>query len=333
MTAPAAVEPDPGLFGSWWGSARPVTRVVVVLLGIVLVVNVLGAGLGAVVGGEPGGPSGSSYATAGDGVAAWSDLLVVRGVAVDALRDPLGEATVDPDATLLVVEPEDAPGPAALGTLASHLEAGGRVVLVGRSGADYASALVGIDLGWTSDGSTAPPAGPGGRLAGLDDLQGEGRGALLHAAPLSVEAGADDRAVVASAGGLTVVADPSLLWNRTLADGDNAALALTLAGPGPVVFAEAEHGFGRASGLSAVPGRWRLALAGAVVAVLLGFWSYGPRLGPAEVADRRLPPPRHAYVEAVGAALARQPAAATSPARPSRPRPSPASPSPPQEDP
>lgn len=319
MTAPAALDPDPGLFGTWWTTSRPVTKVVVVLLAVVLGVNVLAAGLGAVVGGEPGGPTGSSYATAGDGVAAWSDLLEVRGVDVAALRDPLGEASIPADATVVVVSPEDAPDQPGTLALARHLEAGGRVVLVGGAGADYATALLGTDLGWTSSGTRSPAPAADGPYAGLA-LEGEGRGVLLFPHDLSVEVGTPDRAVVVAVAGLTVVADPSLLWNRTLADADNAALALTLAGPGPVLFAEAEHGFGRATGLDAVPARWRLAALGALLAVLVGFWCVGPRLGPAEVTDRRLPPPRHAYVEAIGAALARMPARDTARPPPSAPQ-------------
>lgn len=290
---------------TWWGEARPATRVVVVVLGILLGVNVVAALLGEVVGGEPGGPDGSSFATGDDGVAAWSDLLEVRGVDVAALREPLGEAGLPADATVVVVDPEDAPTPEALGALAAHLAGGGRVVAVGPAGAGYASALLGHDLGWSTGGTTSPRPTADGPLAGLDDLRGEGRGAFRTPGPTTVVAGPVAEAAVVTAGGLVAVADPTLLWNRHLAEGDNAALAVTLAGPGPVRFAEAEHGFGAARGLDAVPVRWRLASAGLVVAVLVGFWSVGQRLGPPEVADRPLPPPRHAYVDAVGAALSR----------------------------
>ncbi|HMJ76655.1 MAG TPA: hypothetical protein VK507_11825, partial [Iamia sp.] len=82
-------------------------------------------------------------------------------------------------------------------------------------------------------------------------------------------------------------------------------LAVVLAGQGPVAFAEAEHGYGAARGIGAIPGRWRAAAIGLIVATLLGFWSVGQRLGPPEATDRSLPPPRRAYVDALAAALAR----------------------------
>jgi hypothetical protein len=129
--------------------------------------------------------------------------------------------------------------------------------------------------------------------------------------------------VVVSAGGLVAVADPTLVQNAHLAEGDDAALAVVLAGPGPVAFAEAEHGYGASRGLDAVPGRWRATAIGLIGATLLGFWSVGQRLGPAEATDRRLPPPRRAYVDALAAGLAHRSRSAETPARPDSHRPLP----------
>lgn len=308
---------------SWWGRVGPVKRVVTVVVGLVVGLNVVLAALDSVIGSDPGGPTGSSFATGDDGVAAWSDLLRVRAAHVGALREPLAEAELPDGGTVVLVEPEDGPTPDGLSALAAHLGAGGRVVTVGATGATWAGALVGSDLGWQPDGTTRPaPAGT--LLVGLDDLRGAGAGAFAPPGPgVTVEAGPADAPVVVSAGGLVAVADPTLLQNARLADGDNAALAVVLAtatgatapaasGPpeadGPparVAFAEAEHGYGAARGLDAVPGRWRATAVGLVLATLLGFWSVGQRLGPAEATDRPMPPPRRAYVDALGAALAR----------------------------
>jgi hypothetical protein len=81
------------------------------------------------------------------------------------------------------------------------------------------------------------------------------------------------------------------------------------------VFAEGAHGFGEASGLGAIPGRWQAALVGLTLAALLGLIAAGRRLGPPEEADRPLPPPRREYVDAVAVSLARtnQPAQALGP--------------------
>jgi hypothetical protein len=323
---------------SWWGRVGPVKRVVTVVVGLVVGLNVVLAALDSVIGSDPGGPTGSSFATGDDGVAAWSDLLRVRAADVEALREPLADADLPGGGTVVLVEPEDGPTPDGLSALAAHLGAGGRVVTIGATGATWAGALVGSDLGWQPDGTTRPaPAGT--LLAGLDDLRGAGAGSFAPPGPgVTVEAGPADAPVVVSAGGLVAVADPTLLQNAHLADGDNAALAVVLttapaaSGPpaagGPparVAFAEAEHGYGAARGLDAVPGRWRATAVGLVLATLLGFWSVGQRLGPAEATDRLLPPPRRAYVDALAAALARTPAPAPEPATASPEDPGPVS--------
>ena len=87
---------------------------------------------------------------------------------------------------------------------------------------------------------------------------------------------------------------------------DDAAFALGVAGPGrPVAFLESVHGFGRASGWGAMPGRFKgalvlLGLAGAALVL-----ARGRRLGPAQPAGRALAPPRAAYAEGLAGALAR----------------------------
>lgn len=249
MTAVDA--PDRGGPFGWWSRIGPVKRVVTVVVVLAVGVNVALAALDSVVGSDPGGPTGSSYATGDDGVAAWSDLLQVRGIEVEALRRPVGEADLPAGGTVVLVEPADGPTPEGVGALAEHLAAGGRVVAVGERAMAYTDAL-----------------------AGHPDL--------------------------------VAVADPTPLQNAHLAEGDNAALAVRLAGPGPVAFAEAEHGYGAAQGLDAVPGRWKATVIGLVLAVLVGSWSFGQRLGPAEALDRPLPPPRRAYVDALAAGLARR---------------------------
>jgi len=317
--------PDPDLDRvagplGWWSRVGPVKRAITVILALVVGVNAGLAALDSVVGSDPGGPTGSTFATGDDGVAAWSDLLQTRGVDVEALRRPLGEADLPAGGTVVLVEPADAPTSEGLTDLAEHLAGGGRVVTVGSAGAVYAGALLGADLGWQAEGTAHPrPAGPSlDGLDGLDDLRGEGSGSFATPGPTRVEAGPDDAPVIVSAGGLVAVADPTLLQNDHLAEGDDAALAVVLAGPGPVAFTEAEHGYGAARGLGAIPGRWRAAAIGLIVATLLGFWSVGQRLGPAEATARPLPPPRRAYVDALAAALARR---QRSPRPPRPPRP------------
>jgi hypothetical protein len=51
--------------------------------------------------------------------------------------------------------------------------------------------------------------------------------------------------------------------------------------------------------------RWKFALAGLALAVIVWMLAVGRRLGPPEPAARDLPPPRRAYVEALTTTLAR----------------------------
>jgi hypothetical protein len=113
----------------------------------------------------------------------------------------------------------------------------------------------------------------------------------------------------AGRGRALLLADTAPLQNRLLARADNAALALALAGPRarPVVFAEALHGYGQSTGLAALPSRWRVALAIAVLAGLLWLASRARRLGPAEQTGAPPPPARREHVEALALALRRAP--------------------------
>ena len=110
----------------------------------------------------------------------------------------------------------------------------------------------------------------------------------------------------AGKGRAVLLADAAPLVNSRLARRDDAAFALAAVGAGrPVAFLESVHGYGRASGFGALPGRFRgalvlLALAGAALML-----ARGRRLGPAQPQGRALAPPRAAYAEALAGALAR----------------------------
>jgi hypothetical protein len=120
-------------------------------------------------------------------------------------------------------------------------------------------------------------------------------------------------------GRLLLLSDASPLQNRLLDEADNAALGLSLAGPQarPVAFVESVHGYGRVSGITAVPNNWLVALALVVWAALVFLVARGRRLGPPEREDRELPPPRRTYVESLAAVLARtkRPGEAADPVR------------------
>jgi hypothetical protein len=104
-----------------------------------------------------------------------------------------------------------------------------------------------------------------------------------------------------------LVPDAEPLRNRSLAGGDHAAEALTIAGPPSraVAFVESVHGYREQTGLAALPGRVQTCLLLLGLAALAFLVVRGRRLGPPEAAARTLPPPRRAHVEALAAALAR----------------------------
>ena len=226
------------------------------------------------------------------------------------VRTPLEDADLDPCRSTLVVmdPPPTRPDPATVAAVAAHVEAGGRLVAVGGRPPTCVAAIVGRDPGGP------PPAPPGPRPSrrgpvdgGVDVLSGDGRGSYLTAGGLRAPGGGGRRGGGRGAGPVVAVADPTLLWNRYLAEADDAAFALALAGDGPVAFAEAEHGYGESQGLTALPSSWIQAGGALVVAALLGMWCAGQRLGPPEQTDRPLPPPRTAYLDAMVAALSRTP--------------------------
>ena len=107
--------------------------------------------------------------------------------------------------------------------------------------------------------------------------------------------------------GAVVVLPVSVVQNATLAQGDNALRALRAAGPSGrrVVFFESYHGYGKGSGLGALPSNWQAALLTGVLAVLVLVAARIRRFGPPEPEARELEPPRAQYVEALAATLQR----------------------------
>ena len=305
-----------------WRSMRPWARALVATIAAVIGLNVLISMVNLATGGSaPGGPTSSSYATGDDGLAAYAELLARRGHAVDRLRVALDEAPLDPGATLVLADPQPLTALEAQ-AVAGFVAAGGRLVAAGSRSGPLVAALAGDVIEWeAAEVRAARPLVPVPETAGIGTVEPGGRGAWAEAgAALPVLGGDGDvLALVAPVGRgrLVALADASPLQNRFLARADNAAFALAVAGDParPVLFAEAQHGYGRSTGLRAIPARWRWAVAGGFLATVVWMWSRGRRLGPADEVEPEEVPARRAYVEAMAAALARtrQPAAAVAP--------------------
>jgi hypothetical protein len=295
---------------AWWTSLGRAQRIAAAVVALVVLVNVVLAGLGDVVPRSPGGPRSSTYGTAAEGLAGYGDLLERSGHDVTRLRSRVGPADLPVEATAFVADPEQL-SQSEGAALAGFVLDGGRLVITGPAAQPLVEAFTGhaaeiesfdaadeIDV-WVP----TPLTGAARTLAGDRGNRWVAYGPLL---PL---AGVDGRATVITAsvgeGRVVAVADTDPLLNRYLAQADNASFGLALAGPGrPVVFVESAHGYAE-GGLGSVPSGWKWAAAGLVVALMLGLWAAGTRFGPPEPSVRALRPPRRDYVDAVAATMQR----------------------------
>jgi len=255
-------------------------------------------------------PRSSSFSTGSTGVAAWAELLRRNGASTSAVRGSLDDEGLAVDSTLVVLDPDSVSGEEERAVRA-FVDAGGRLVAGGASSTGLLSALLDRSPDWSPDGvRRVRPDGDAPEVDGIDVVATEGDGSweeLGETEPIL----ADGEVVVATvaevgAGRVVMLADTSLLQNRLLDRADNAAFALQIVGDSTIVrLAEGQHGYGDATGLGAIPGRWKLALVGLSLASLVGAVAAGRRLGPPEDEARALPPPRRAYVDAMAESLER----------------------------
>ena len=257
------------------------------------------------------GPASSSYATTPAGVAAWAELLGRSGHPVSRLRQALGQAALAPASTLVVLGARSLTRSAAR-NIEGFVRAGGRLVIDASSPRRVLPALISSPPDWTPTSPRVfdePMSAP--ETSGVATVETVGAGAWEGGAGQRV---LGDRAGAAllllrtvGRGRIALLADPSPVQDRRLASADNAQFAIDLAGPAgrPVVFAEALHGFGAATGVAALPGRFWLVFVGLCLAGAAWALARGRRLGPPEPPAETGPPPRSAYVDALAASLAR----------------------------
>lgn len=253
----------------------------------------------------------SSYSTRPAGLAAYAELLTHFGHPVGRIRGDLEPAVLDPGVTVVVL---DAPGLSLdeARHLGRFVRAGGRLLAGGFSADEWLEPVV--EETPTASERPVPRAAPLGsapELEGVGSVRSAGTGSWSDPGSMEPVLGRR-RSVLAladspGAGRVVALADPTPLQNHLLDAADNAAFGLAVAGEDgrPVRFAEGPHGYGRGEGLSALPRRWRLALAGLGVAAAVWLLARSRRLGPPEEEARPLPPPRRAYVDALAGTLAR----------------------------
>jgi len=264
-------------------------RIAVVVIVVVVAANLLLRFIGSITGGTPGGPRSSSYATSAAGAAAYAELLGRAGHPVRQVRALPHSEQPSPAATVILLDPP-AVAPRDLDALRQFVGAGGRLVAAGLSREAIGRLIAPV-----------PQLGPGSTRVRVQRLEIRTDGTSLWRPHRFLVVGRVGR------GAIYLLADSSPLQNRLLPRADNAALGLALAGPSarPVDFLESYHGYGRSSGLAALPLAWKLLLGGLGLAALVYMVARGRRFGPPQEESRDLPPARREYVDALAGSIAR----------------------------
>jgi Domain of unknown function (DUF4350) len=256
------------------------------------------------------GPAGSSYAYGPYGTSAYATLLQRSGHDVLRIRDDLRDLDLDSRFTVVVLWP-DAITSEDAAALRRFVARGGRLVAADLDPGSWLGDVVPDPPQWADEpiGVTHPLA-PLPETQGVSALAAGVEGVFTSAGSTAPALGNRSAllAVVArvGAGRAVLLADAAPLVNGRLARRDDAAFALAVAGAGrPVAFVESVHGYGRASGFGALPGRFRGALALLGIAGAALVLSRGRRLGPAQPEGRALAPARAVYADALAGVLVR----------------------------
>jgi uncharacterized protein DUF4350 len=294
-----------------WRRLHPAVRVVIVLVALVIVVNVALSLLDSSTrGADDTAPRSSSLSTGRDGLAAYAELLRRNGHDTDARRGRVNQTALVTADTLVVLDPVGF-GHDEERAARRFVARGGRLLVGGAGATGLLAAALADPPAWSAAGiRNAVPVSDAREFARLRSVRTAGEGSWSVPGGTTPVLGDGSRVLGTAAavgrGQVVALADPSPLQNRLLGSADNAGFGLAAAGDGRrVVFAEGAHGYGEASGLGAIPGRWQAALVGLTLAALLGLVAAGRRLGPPEEAARPLPPPRREYVDAMAVSLAR----------------------------
>lgn len=278
-----------------------------------LVAVLLFGALGSEPSGGPGVPSGTTAADTGpQGLSGWAALLGLVGHEVERVEAAPSRAGLNPEATAVLIDP----GPLSAAdseALGSFVADGGRLVIGGEIEAGAIDAIAGIETGdrITGGGPVVPaPLALAPETAGIASVAAEGEGYFDDAGETLPALGAVDAFTLLLAsheeGRIAILADPSPLRNATLAEADNARLALGLAGETerPVRFVERVRS-SPGEGLGALPSDWLWAFGGLLLAGLALIAAHVRRLAPPREDAAAASPPRRLYLDAMAASLTR----------------------------
>jgi len=282
---------------------------VAIVIGAVIALNLAAGGIDRAVGGsEPSGVAGSSYGTQATGLGGLATLFTHYEYPVDRARGAVVDANLDTSGTVFVIDPQTLTenDDAALLQFAS---AGGRLV-IGGPDPFYLHRLRDRPPTWSPTGvpvytEVAPELGNVRQIytSASGSWSRTGSGQALVRSGGNVLLTKDD----VGSGAILFLADTSPLENAYLAQADNAAFALGLAGasPRPVEFIEGVHGYGARRGLGALPAGWKIAFVIFAAAAIAIAWSRSRRFGPPDRPERELLPARAEYVRALAVSLER----------------------------
>jgi len=202
--------------------SRRIGITIAAIVGGVIVVNLLAQGLDRAVGGDrPGGATGSSYATAPRGEAAYASLLSHYGHRVEQRRGPIDAGALPDHATVFVLEPTALTADDA-SALLQFVDAGGRLVVGGRS-PFYLHNLRDRPPTWQLPGDSSWTA-TDPSIGAIRDIEGEGIGSWSSVGSGSTLAGVDHFALLTrdrvGPGEILFLADTSPLQNAYLATDD-----------------------------------------------------------------------------------------------------------------
>ena len=223
----------------------------------------------------PRGPASSSYATGHRGARGFAGLVERGGHEVHRRRVPLDVERPDTTDTVVILDAAR-PDRRELVAIEAFVRAGGRLVVASKPEDDeWLEALVGglrrgdnALLGCERLASVP-------ETAGVASLESSGKPGWRDTGIAVPVLGCNGNALVAVAavggGRVVLVSDSAVFQNYLLAARDNAAFAVNAVGGvrRDVIFLEHVHGFRAPSGLAALPSRWLLAAATALLAAVL----------------------------------------------------------------